>query len=679
MNKDKILIIEDSRTHIKYLENCLQDYELIICQTGEEGLNAALTYNPDLILLDLTLPDIDGLELCRRLKSGKVLSGTPIIVLTTRDEVEKAFSLGSDDYLRKPFLKEELLARIETRLEMSKMQKRIRISETRYRTLVERVYDGILIIDNEGKVIFANQQASKLLNIPIGDMIGSDCLEYSLSFFDLSNNDDPMQEELIFAKGDKIKEFIESLEDRSFRCKVNYDDGHIKFLKGSLISIEELNKAEEYLLVFRDITEEVLEKRLQQAYSFLSKITNLSYSLERVAERFTIKLKELLEVRGVTIYFRDYNGDLALVGESGIENEVVSGIKLKENNCLYNIAKECDIEQKIIFKNLQSYCEECTRCDEAYDSPFYEVIGIPLIHNAELLGILQMIIHDGNNWFELESELLSSFIIDITNLFNTKRLQLKLEDKHQRLLNNISKARMIQEALFPQRLPQLPALDIAARHSFAEHLGGDFYDIFVIDEEYLGFYLADVSGHGIDAALMTIFIKSNIVPKEGLNGENRIRSPKEVIKDLERKYQQENFPADKFIAIFYGLLNYKTGELTYSATGFVNFPIKFNQEDTEELVCSGPVINSYIQDFEPVEKKLRLKPGDSLFLYTDGLVEETDNKGEMYGEERLIESIKSCCELDTSHIMEKIKYDFESFVRKNDYTDDITYLLLRKE
>jgi two-component system KDP operon response regulator KdpE len=119
--KELILLIEDEQQMRRFLRITLQSqgYRLIEATTGNEGLLQAASRNPDVVLLDLSLPDIDGLEVARRLREW---TQTPIIVISAREQEQdkvKALDFGADDYLTKPFNANELLARIRVALRHS--------------------------------------------------------------------------------------------------------------------------------------------------------------------------------------------------------------------------------------------------------------------------------------------------------------------------------------------------------------------------------------------------------------------------------------------------------------------------------------------------------------------------------------------------------------------------------
>lgn len=125
MSGMRILVVEDEEPIRQFLTLALKrsGYEVIAASDGDEGLMRATGEMPDLILLDLMLPRLDGWEVCRRLKSSHTTSSIPVIMLTARSDerdVVEGLSIGADDYVRKPFLLKELLARVEARLRHSR-------------------------------------------------------------------------------------------------------------------------------------------------------------------------------------------------------------------------------------------------------------------------------------------------------------------------------------------------------------------------------------------------------------------------------------------------------------------------------------------------------------------------------------------------------------------------------
>ncbi len=122
--RKKILVVDDERHILKaikfYLED--EDYDVMVAESGQEALEIAESSNPDLVILDVMMPSMDGFEVCRELRARRKTHLIPIIFLTARDGVEDkvmGFELGGDDYITKPFNHRELLARIKSRLKRS--------------------------------------------------------------------------------------------------------------------------------------------------------------------------------------------------------------------------------------------------------------------------------------------------------------------------------------------------------------------------------------------------------------------------------------------------------------------------------------------------------------------------------------------------------------------------------
>lgn len=119
--KSKILIVDDAEDTVELLKKRFQSegYETSEAYNGEEALNRVPEYNPDLIVLDVMMPKIDGYEVCQRLKSDEKTKYIPVLMLTAKGEVEhkvKGLNIGADDYMSKPFDYKELSARVRSLL-----------------------------------------------------------------------------------------------------------------------------------------------------------------------------------------------------------------------------------------------------------------------------------------------------------------------------------------------------------------------------------------------------------------------------------------------------------------------------------------------------------------------------------------------------------------------------------
>jgi len=124
----RVLLVDDTPTNLAVLKETLvpEGYKLAFANSGEKALEIALNLVPELILLDVMMPGIDGLETCRRLKTDSRTKEIPVIFITAKKEAEDivaGFQAGGVDYITKPFLQEEVCARVRTHLEIVRLKK----------------------------------------------------------------------------------------------------------------------------------------------------------------------------------------------------------------------------------------------------------------------------------------------------------------------------------------------------------------------------------------------------------------------------------------------------------------------------------------------------------------------------------------------------------------------------
>lgn len=237
--------------------------------------------------------------------------------------------------------------------------------------------------------------------------------------------------------------------------------------------------------------------------------------------------------------------------------------------------------------------------------------------------------------------------------------------------NDLHIAREIQETILPKTFPPFPELksfDIYAYMNAAQYVGGDFYDFFRIDQDRLGFIIADVSGKGVPAAIF-MAISRTVIRTIALS-EN---SAAMCMQRSNTFLCQEN-ANDMFVTVFYGILDIHTGSITYCNAGH-NPPILIKKDNT---VISVPLTNDFVlgelEDMAYHEKTLQLTPGDNLLLYTDGITEAMNIRKEQYGEKRLADYCRNLAGKSPKEIIEKITETVGEFVIGAVQSDDITLL-----
>ncbi len=231
-------------------------------------------------------------------------------------------------------------------------------------------------------------------------------------------------------------------------------------------------------------------------------------------------------------------------------------------------------------------------------------------------------------------------------------------------------AATIQESELPLPIPENPCFALDAKMQAARDVGGDFYDYFMLDDTHLAFLVADVSGKGITAALYMMNAKTLL--KDTLL---RLRDPATALTRANAELCQNN-AAEMFLTAWVGVLDLETGVVSYANAGHnppVHLPDTFFA--TEK---SGPVL-AFLDSVQYKPLTLTLEPGDSLFLYTDGVTEAADTKNELFGEERLAAALKAAKTTSNSPsaINSVVRMVLSAFVEGTPQADDITLLTVR--
>ena len=214
-------------------------------------------------------------------------------------------------------------------------------------------------------------------------------------------------------------------------------------------------------------------------------------------------------------------------------------------------------------------------------------------------------------------------------------LRAAAEERMRHLDAELEHARTIQASALPPEPPENPVFRLAASMTPAREVGGDFYDHFRLDDTRIAFLVADVSGKGITAALYMMTAKTLL--------KNRLladRDPAAAVASVNAELCRNN-PANMFLTAWVGILDTSTGHLDFANAGH-NPPLVRRAGGAVEWLRgkSGPMLAVFgAARYKPLS--LALHPGDTLFLYTDGVTEAMDSKGELFGENRLEETLRA--------------------------------------
>ena len=250
------------------------------------------------------------------------------------------------------------------------------------------------------------------------------------------------------------------------------------------------------------------------------------------------------------------------------------------------------------------------------------------------------------------------------------------------MVRDLEAAAKVQRSLLPADDVTIPSLDIAWRYVPCQGLAGDFLNVFQLDEERVGLFVVDVSGHGVPSSLMAVTVgrfltpkvsDSSILVRPGADGRVVVASPAEVATQLNRLFQADEF-SGLYFTILYGVLHVPTGRLDYVSGGhpaLVRIPASGGAPEFHG--AEGFPI-AFVPDVEYEEQSLTLLSGDRIYLYSDGVPEAMDKDRETYGEERMASLLDGTRGGPLAPSVAGLLHEVEAWCQPNGPLDDITIL-----
>lgn len=252
----------------------------------------------------------------------------------------------------------------------------------------------------------------------------------------------------------------------------------------------------------------------------------------------------------------------------------------------------------------------------------------------------------------------------------------EIRQVNARFIREMDYARSIQQSLLPLKRLNFKKTVFYSEYYPCERLSGDFYDIYRIDDDHVGMYVLDVSGHGISAALMTMFCNNYIKSTERLIKRYRGLKPHRNLKHFYEEFNKMNFPEEMHMVIFFASYNLTTQMLTYSSGGMNCHPILVRHDGTWEYLdkSNGFPICRLSDFFEPeyTSEFIHLEDGDRLIFYTDGLIDK--DKNSILDQDELVELMLRYREQPAKVMNRALTDRIDSVAAQLD--DDVTYFIM---
>lgn len=243
----------------------------------------------------------------------------------------------------------------------------------------------------------------------------------------------------------------------------------------------------------------------------------------------------------------------------------------------------------------------------------------------------------------------------------------------EKLEGELQAARRIQFSMMPRQLPQRPDYSFEACFQPMRAVGGDFYDFVSLGKDRLGVTVGDVSDHGVPAALF-MAMTVTLLRAEA----RRSSSPAEVLRRVNRQLLETN-QASLFVTILYGILHYSTGEFDYVRAGHERPLVCDRRGGVRELGQGAGMALGLVSDLVLEEGQYSLLPGQTLLLYTDGVIDDVDSRDEAFGRQRLHDALRELCCSGEGEICPALLERVQVHRGPSLQFDDITLLLIRSQ
>ena len=208
-----------------------------------------------------------------------------------------------------------------------------------------------------------------------------------------------------------------------------------------------------------------------------------------------------------------------------------------------------------------------------------------------------------------------------------RRIGRHLQYNYEQIDNELLLAGQLQRDFLPKQLPNVPGLQFVTLMRPYSWVSGDIYDIFRIDENHVGMYVADAVGHGVAAGLLTMFIKQAITPKRVENKSYRILPPAEVLHELNQSMSLHNLPNCQYVTICYSVINFRTLKAQVARAAHPAPVVMDRDGEIRPVECDAGCVIGVFPEQKYVQTEIDLRPGQRMVIYSDGL-EEAFGRGE---------------------------------------------------
>ena len=306
-----------------------------------------------------------------------------------------------------------------------------------------------------------------------------------------------------------------------------------------------------------------------------------------------------------------------------------------------------------------------------WDKSIHTLLCVPLIIKNRLTGILTVLNkRDGEEFNEADIRLLAIIASQSAQVIENARLY-REEQKLIKMQEELRVARDIQLGLLPETIPDIPGYDIAGNSIQAQEVGGDYFDVIPMENK-LAVCVGDASGHGLPAALLMSNLQAIIRSQTYMNC-----SAAECV-NRANTLLHKSTQAGRFATFFFGLLDYQKHIMVYTNAGH-SYPVLVKSNGDVRILSESGVVLSFVPDYTYQEVKINIDAGDVLCIFSDGAFEVENEKGEQFGETRLVEAIQSHSKKCAEDLLQAVHTSIDDFRGERPLDDDMTLLVMKSK
>ena len=286
---------------------------------------------------------------------------------------------------------------------------------------------------------------------------------------------------------------------------------------------------------------------------------------------------------------------------------------------------------------------------------------------GHFLGIVYLDSRRPTAFSKLDRQILDALAVEAASILDNARL-VERERQRQRLEQELNIAREIQQALLPRGFRDFPYFAVTGLHTPCHAVGGDYFDVFPLGDDRTAILVADVSGKGLGAALLTTMLQG------AFSGMTTGTDPVQVLNSLNR-FLCEHSGVGRYATLFFCILD-RDGKIIFVNAGHPS-PLILRMGEVMELINEGSFPVGLIPEASFSAETACLLPGDTLVLFSDGVTEAMDPEEQLFGVSRLREVLSGQHDVPLEDLQRRVLKSVENFTRGASQADDITVLLLR--